>query len=282
MKIAFNWSKKLGGNTININVYYEYDLQNESFILLSNLTKLKEKIELAHKNGLIVFLSPFANLVGGRPTASQIFEPQKFLFQAKNISLQLARFAAENNVEIFAVWNELGLAFFKVPNSTSLTNEWLQNVKEEIRKIYSGILTTKEGVQLGLYENYNFSGYDCIGLTFYPFTDSFAEDPYTNITYAGVRSLEEYERVVKEEFKRIEKLKEKFKINCVILGEIGIDVVGDKFVGYDKESNETRAKAYEIILKNGIGKIDGFFFSKFEEAKNSNSILFKIFSKYFG
>ena len=273
--------KKLGGNAININVYYEYNPKNETFILLSNLTKLKEKIELAHKNGLIVFLSPFANLVDGRPTANQIHKPKKFLSQAKNISLQLAKFAAQNKVEIFAVWNELGLAFFDSPNSTSLTNEWLQEVRKEVKKFYKGILTTKEGVQLGLYENYNFSGYDCIGLTFYPFTDSFAKDPFTNITYAGVRSLEEYEEVVKKEYERIERLKEKFGIKCVILGEIGIDVVGDKFVGYDKESNETRAKAYEIVLKNGIGKVDGFFFSKFEGASNPNSTLFKVLTKYF-
>ena len=116
-----------------------------------------------------------------------------------------------------------------------------------------------------MYENYNFSGYDCIGLTFYPFTTSFAKDPYTNFTYAGVESLEEYEIVVKNELKRIESLKKKFKINCVILGEIGIDVVGGKFVGEDEESNKIRAKAYEIVLGNGKSKIDGFFFNKFEK-----------------
>lgn len=273
--------KELGGNAVNINVYYEYSLENESFILLSNLTKIKKKIELAHRNGLIVFLSPFVNLVGGHYMAGSIIKPEKFLEDAKNISVELAKFAEENEVEIYAVWNELGLALLKIPNSTDLTNKWLQDVRVEIRKFYKGILTTKEGVQLGLYENYNFSGFDCIGVTFYPFTTSFARDPYTNITYAGVESLEEYESVVNQEFDKLEKLKKKFGIDCVILGEIGIDVIGGKFVGNDEEGKKLRAKAYEIILAKGAGRIDGFFFSKFEYKNGGSEELDKILKKYF-
>jgi hypothetical protein len=266
--------KELGGNSVNINVYYEYSLENESFILLSNLTKLEEKINLVRQKGLKVFLSPFANLIGGHYTGGMIKKPEAFLEKAKNISIELAKFAQKNNVEIYGVWNELGLAIHTLPNSINLTNKWLQEVKDEIKKYYKGILTTKEGVQFGLYENYNFSGYDCIGLTFYPFTTSFAKDPNTNFTYAGVESLEEYEKVVKEELKRIEKLKKKFNINCSILGEIGIDVVGKRFVGNDEESKKIRNEAYEIVLRNGVGRIDGFFFGKFEG-------LNKVFVKYF-
>jgi len=212
--------KELRGNAVNINVYYEYDLKNESFVLLSNLTKLEEKINIAHKNNLTVLLSPFANLIGGHYTGGVIEKPENFLKTAKNISIELAKFAQKNNVEIYAVWNELGLSIHKLPNSTNITNEWLQEVREETKKIYKGVLITKEGVQLDLYESYNFSGYDCIGITFYPFTSSFAKDPHTNITYAGVENLEEYEKAVRQEFDKLEKLKKKFNINCVILGEI--------------------------------------------------------------
>lgn len=257
--------KELGGNAVNINVYYEYDISSDKFILLSNLTKISEKIKLAHDNGLIVFLSPFVNLVGGHYTASQIEDPEPFLEGAKNISIELAKFAEENHVDIYAVWNELGLAFFKYPNSTNLMNDWLQEVRVKIEPIYHGVLTTKEGVQLDLYKNYNFSGYDCIGLTFYPFTNSFARDPYTNFSYAGVRSLNEYDRVVKNEIEIIKELEEKFGINCTILGEIGIDVVNDTFVGFDYESNITRAEAYRIVLNNSIGVVEGYFFSKFDD-----------------
>ncbi len=273
--------KKLGGNAVNINIYYEYEPSTSTFILRSNLTKLEEKIELAHRYGLNVFLSPFVNLVGGYPTAAMISKPKEFLSGAKNISVKIAEFAQKNNVEIYGVWNELGLALLKFSNSTNLTNEWLQDVRQEVRKIYKGILTTKEGVQLDLYRNYNFSGYDCIGLTFYPFTTSFAKDPYRNYTYAGIESLEEYEKVVKKELENIEELKKKFDIGCVILGEIGIDVIGGEFVGNDEKSKEIRAKAYEIVLKNGIGKIDGFFFSKFEHEDGGSEKSDKIFKKYF-
>lgn len=272
---------ELGGNAININVYYEYDLEDEKFILLSNLTKIKEKIGLAHKNGLMVFVSPFANLIGGHYTANAIQEPKNFLNRAKNISIELAEFSQKNRVEVFAVWNELGLAFFQLPNSIDLTNKWLQETKDEVRRVYKGILTTKEGVQVGLYENYNFSGYDCIGLTFYPFTTSSAQDPYTNFTYGGVESLKEYEEVVRKEFDTFKKLENKFDIKCVILGEIGIDVVGGKFIGNDDESKGIRVKAYEMVLKNGVNKIDGFFFGKFDCKDGGSENLDYIFKDYF-
>ncbi|MEM5829478.1 MAG: hypothetical protein QW040_01775 [Candidatus Aenigmatarchaeota archaeon] len=273
--------KEVGGNAININVYYEYDLENESFILLSNLTKIKEKIELAHKNNLVVFLSPFVNLVGGDYTAGKISKPEKFLEGARNVSIELAEFCEKNKIEIYAVWNELGLAIHKLPNSTELTNEWLQNIRKEVKNVYRGVLTTKEGVQLDLYEKYDFSGYDCIGLTFYPFTTSFATDPYTNITYAGVESLEEYEIVVKEKIEKIMELKVKYRIPCVILGEIGIDVVGGKFIDRDPVSKNIRAIAYKTILSHGLEIIDGFFFSKFEEEGKIDSELKQVFQRFF-
>jgi len=274
--------KELEGNTVNINVYYEYSLENKSFILLSNLTKIKEKIELIHGNRLKVFLSPFVNLVGRHYIyAGAVTEPENFLKEAKNISIKLAQLAEKNNVEMYAVWNELGLVFVQLPNSVDLTNSWLQDVKEQVRKVYKGVLTTKEGVQLDLYENYNFSGYDCIGVTFYPFTDSFAKDPYTNITYRGVKNLGEYEEIVKEKFKKLINLKGKFNSSCIILGEIGIDVVGNKFIGNDEESNKIRAMAYEIVLRDGFTKIDGFFFNRFEHEDGGSEELDRIFQIYF-
>jgi hypothetical protein len=43
----------------------------------------------------------------------------------------------------------------------------------------------------------------------------------------------------------------------------------------DEESSKIRAKAYEIVLKKEIGKIDGFFFSKFQRNYKT------VFTKYF-
>lgn len=273
--------KELNGNSVNINVYYEYDLENESFILLSNLTKIEEKIDLAHSNRLKVFLSPFANIAGGNYTGGAIKNQEKFLSNAKNISIELAKLAEKKNVEIYAVWNEMGLAISKIPNSTNKTNDWLQETKEEIRKLYNGILTTKEGVQLDLYKNYNFSTFDCIGVTFYPFTTSFAQHPGTGQTLAGVENLTEYENIVNEHYQNLIALKKKFKSKCIIVGEIGIDVVGGKFIGDDEDSNRIRAIAYEIVLKNGKDKIDGFFFSKFEYKSGESKELDEIFRNYF-
>ena len=256
--------RELGGNAVNINVYYEYDEDNGSFILLSNLTKIEEKIRIAHDNGFLVFLSPFVNMIGGYYTGGMIEDPDDFLNGAMNITLNLASFAEKNDVEMYAVWNELGLAIHRVKNATMITNEWLQDAREKVRRVYHGILTTKEGVQFGLYEDYNFSGFDCIGVTFYPFTTSFARHPATNQTLAGVETLDEYERVVKDEYRKLNMVKRRFDSECLILGEIGIDVVGGKFIGNDEESRRIRAEAYRIVLENGKG-IDGFFFSKFHE-----------------
>ena len=273
--------KALGGNFVNINVYYEYDPENEDFILLSNLTKIEEKINLIHGKKLKVFLSPFVNLLGGHYVASQIKEQERFLEEAKNISITLAMLGQKNNVEIYSIWNELGLTLLEVSNSTDLTNCWLQETKEEVKKVFDGEITTKEGVQLGIYKNYNFSGFDYIGVTFYPFTSSCYTDVYSNITFCGVESLEEYEDVVNKEFERLVELKKKFKTKGIILGEIGIDVVGGEFVGKDENSNKIRAKAYEIVLRNGKGKIDGFFFNKFEHEDGGSEELDRVFIRFF-
>ncbi len=270
--------KELGGNSVNINVYYEYDPENETFILLSNLTKLEEKVKLAHNYNLKVFLSPFINLVGGHYLANQLEgNVKKYLDGARNISIELAKFSRNNDVEIYAIEHELGLSLLKIPNSTNIVNEWLQNTRNDVDKIYDGILTTKEGVQLGLYRDYNFSGFDYIGVTFYPFTTSYAIDPESGMEFAGVESLEEYEKIVREEYKHLTKLKQKFKNKGIILGEIGIDVVGGKIVGNDDESKKIRTNAYEIVLREGKYNIDGFFFGKFEYDNIDNQELYKIF-----
>lgn len=274
--------KELGGNSVNINVYYEYDPYDEVFILKSNLTRAEENIDLAHQHNLTVFLSPFANLIGGHYLANKIEgDVEGYLDGARNISIQLAEFSQENDVEIYAIWNEMGLSLTKIHNSTDIVNEWLQNTRKDVAEVYDGILTTKEGVQLGNYRDYDFSGFDYIGITFYPFTTSYYTDSYSNMTFAGVESLEEYEKVVKEEYNHLSKLKERFKNDGVILGEIGVDVVAGNFIVNDNESKETRAKAYEIVLINGKDKIDGFFFSRFEHDDGGSNESDEIFNRYF-
>jgi len=273
--------KSLGGNSVNINVYYEYDTKDENFILLSNLTKLEEKINNSHDYGLTVFLSPFVNLVGGNYTGGAIDEPEQFLTKAKNISIDLAAFAQKNNVEIYAIWNELGLSIHDFQNHTELTNKWLQDVRKEVKKIYNGSITTKEGVQFKFYTKYNFSDFDYIGVTFYPFTTSFTIQPSSGQTFAGVETLEEYEEVIKKEYNTLIELKEKFNSKGVIIGEIGIDVIGDTFIGNDDKSKNIRANAYEIVLKHGEEVIDGFYFGRFEHWDGGSEELDKVFKEYF-
>jgi len=257
--------KKLGGDSVNINVYYEYDPQNRSFILKSNLTRIEENIALAHQNNLKVFLSPFINLVGGHYLANAIDDDVKeYLYGARNISLELAHFSENNGVELYGIWNELGLSLSQLPNSTNVVNDWLQNTRIEVEKIYDGYITTKEGVQIEVYKEYDFSGFDYIGVTFYPSTESCYTDTFNNMTFCGVESLEEYEEVVKEEYRNLIELKQKFRNKGIVLGEIGIDVVGGNFVGTDDTSKQIRTDAYKILLVSGENKIDGFFFSKFE------------------
>lgn len=274
--------KELGGNSVNINVYYEYDLDSQSFVSKSNLKKIEEKIDLAHQHGLIVFLSPFSNLVGGHYLANAIeTDVEEYLNGAKTISINLAEFSHDNNVEIYAVWNEMGLSLTKIPNSTKIVNEWLQETRKEVVEVYNGFVTTKEGIQRGFYRDYNFSGFDYIGVTFYPAGESKYTDTYTNMTFTGVESLREYEEIIKEEYDSLVELKQKFGNDGVILGEIGIDVVGGNFVGSDEESKKIRAKSYEILLVNEKNKIDGFFFSRFEYEDGGSEELDQIFKKYF-
>jgi len=273
--------KSLGGNAVAISVYYEYDPVTNEFFLLSNMTRVKENIELAQKRGLSVLLFPHVNKIGGAYLANEVKKPERYLKKAKQISISLARFAEENNVEMYAVWNEMGLSLLRVENSTSLVNEWLQDVLMEVKKVYKGSVITKEGVQLGLYMNYNYTGFDYLGFTFYPFTNSCYVDPSINKSFCGVNDLKEYEEIVEEALQNISYLKKKFGNKGVILAEIGIDVVNGTFVGNDERSKEIRAKAYEIVLKKGVGIVDGFFFSKFEREEGGCEKLYTVFRKYF-
>lgn len=274
--------KELGGNSVSINVYYEYDPSNTEFVLKSNLTKVSEKIGMAHGQRLIVFLSPFANMKGGHYMASQINETVKeYLEEARNISVELARFGEDNHVEVYAVWNELGISLYHVPNSTGIVSEWLQGTRNDVRDVYGGLITTREGVQTGLYEKLNFSGFDYIGVTFYPFTNSTYTDTYSNVTFWGTNSLEEYENVINYEFDNLAALKSKFGNKGIILGEIGIDVVDGDFVGDDLMGQAIRSKAYEMILKDGKGRVDGFYFTKFEHGSGGSDDLDSMFKNYF-
>jgi hypothetical protein len=274
--------KELGGNSVSINVYYEYDPGNTKFVLKSNLTKVAEKIKLAHSQKLIVFLSPFANMRGGHYMASQINDTVKeYLEGARNISVELAKFSEDNNVEIYAVWNELGITLYHVPNSTNITSEWLQDTRSDVDEVYGGLITTREGVQTGQYRKLNFSGFDYIGVTFYPFTSSTYTDPYSNVTFWGTNSLEEYEKVINYEFDGLTDLKAKFNNKGIILGEVGIDVVNGDFVWDDLIGQSIRSKAYEMVLKDGSGRIDGFYFTKFEHGNGGSDDLDTIFKLYF-
>lgn len=274
--------KELGGNSVNINVYYEYEPYGESFILKSNLTMVEENIDLAHQHNLTVLLSPFANLIGGHYLANKIEgDVEGYLDGARNISIQLAEFSQENNVEMYAIWNELGLSLTRVPNSTDIINRWLQETRENVGVVYDGFITTKEGVQAGFYRDYDFSDFDYIGVSFYPFTTSYYTDTYTSMTFAGVENLDEYEKIVKEEYNHLLKLKQKFNNTGIILGEIGIDVVGGNYVGNDDDGKKIRANSYEIILKHDKGKIDGFYFGKFEHDDGGSEKLDQTFKKYF-
>ncbi len=274
--------KDLGGNSVNLNVYYEYSLETGTFDLKSNLTRVEENIELAHQNDLTVFLSPFVNLVGGHYMANSIVDnTSAYLSGAQDISIELAEFSEENDVELYSIWTEMGLSLIRIPNSTELVNEWIQNTRMKVDNVYDGDITTKEGVQLRVYKDYNFSGFDYIGVSFYPFTDSYYTDPYTNMTFAGVHDLDEYERIVKNEYDNLEELEKKFGSKGIILGEIGIDVVDEKYVGRDNESRQIRAKAYDILLEYGKNSIDGFYFGKFEHKYGGSEKLDDVFKSYF-
>lgn len=191
---------------------------------------LREAIATAHGWGMKIFLTPYIE--------SARFWPERECELSREgwteAVLRWAQFAERNEVELFAPGFEMSLIM-----EADEAGEWLKRILPEIREVYSGKIATAEHPYIGRWEildQHNaFAGYDCIGMTIFPWKKYDGE--------IDLRSLEDYRADVEERAEIIDYLGDKYGINCRFVATLGMDL----WQGGEPDP-ATRARAYEIGL----------------------------------
>jgi len=204
-------AKNIGANYLLIRVFYNGTANGE---LIGNDDEaekyLKEAISMAHDRGLKIFLTPYVE--SREYWTEKRWKLDEDVWTEK--VLKWARFAEENNVEMFAPGVEMNLILDK-----EKVGIWYKEILPEIRKVYSGKVITAEQFDIErwkiLDEAKSFTGYDCIGLTVFP------RKEYDGVS--DIRSFEDYASYVEEEAKVIDILSEEYNISCKLAVPMGLD-----------------------------------------------------------
>jgi len=199
-------------------------------------------IQAAHRNGLRVGLAmtkcfPAADNITLEEWDSQVIEN--------------AKLAEEYHVEFFAPMNEPEVLFGPSASAT-----WGQEILPKIKDVYSGKIIWKGGAvgdihpDPGQPDQTNFSGYDYIG-----FTLGLASN-------AGM-TMEDFSQQVDHSLDTIIGFAERDDCEGVMITEFYGLLPG----AWERNSwsEEKEARAHEIVLEKGRGKVDGFFVLDFME-----------------
>ncbi len=199
-------------------------------------------IQTAHKNGLKVALTVAGFMPADTPKLEEID------LEALNSKIvEYAKLAEEYDVELFAPMNEPDQIFLEK------TGEWRQEILHRIQEVYHGEIIWK-GAGFGLPDKIlskeflkeisegpqgDFLGYDYIGFS-------------SALGYPEGETLEEYAQEVENILKYVPALAERDNSKGVMITEFVI-LEGEHW------SEEEIARAHEIVLEKGKGKVVGFF-----------------------
>jgi hypothetical protein len=203
-------AKNIGANYLLIRVFYN---GSEEGGLIGNDTEaelyLKEAVSMAHGHGIKILLTPYVE--------SRDYWVKKSTLPEEvwtHTVLKWAKFAEENNVEMFAPGVEMSLILDEVK-----VGKWFKEILPEIRRVYSGKVITAEHYDIErwkiLDEHNSFAGYDCIGLTIFP------RKEYDGVS--DIRSFEDYREYVEDEARTMDMLSEKYNIECKLAVPLGLD-----------------------------------------------------------
>jgi hypothetical protein len=197
-------------------------------------------IQAAHRNGLRVGLT-----MGKCMPASE-----EISLEAWNSKvIEYAKLAEEYDVELFAPMNEPEVLFGPSASAT-----WGQEILPKIREVYHGQVIWKGGATGDIepppgQPGPNFSGYDYVGFT---------------IGVGSGITLKEFPQPLEEFSQRVDYwldtiLRYAERDNCT--GVMITEFYGRLPGKWEKEawSEETEARAHEIVLEKGKDKVDGFF-----------------------
>jgi hypothetical protein len=233
----------VGGNYLLIKAFYNC-AEDGSLIGDNEAARLclGEAITMSHGQGMKVFFSPYVE-------AREFWPEPRWTLSVEawtEVVLMWARFAEENNVEIFAPGFEMGLIF-----DPEVAAGWFQSILPQIREVYSGWVAFAEvpwGEQWDYIDDADaFTGYDCVGITVFPWMD-----------YDGssdIRSFEEVAGFVEDRADRLDAIAAKYNCDCRFVAYLGMD-----FWYGEMPPPDIRAQGYAIMLdvfeEHGI---DGVF-----------------------
>ncbi len=224
-------AKNVGANYLLVRAFYDGD---ENGNLIGNdeeaMSRLRGAVADAHNHKIKIFLTPYIE--------SAEFWPERRWELSDEVwteaVLKWARFAEENNVEMFAPGFEMGLIFKKED-----AREWFKAILPQIREVYNGKVAFAEipwGEQWDYIDGGNaFAGYDCAGITIFPWNN-----------YDGtsdIRSFDVFRDFVKGRARRLDEIAEKYNTDCRFVATLGMD-----FWYGEMPEPDIRAEGYEIAL----------------------------------
>ncbi len=224
-------AKNVGANFLLVRAFYSCTKEGN---LIGNDEEaelyLQKAIKAAHDSGIQIFLTPYIE-------SSDFWPEKKCQLSSEEwtkVVLKWARFAEENNVELFAPGFEMAIIF-----SQETAKDWFKKILPQIREIYHGKITFAEipyGSQWNFLERNNvFSGYDCVGITIFPWKEYNGE--------IDLRSFDDLAAHIEERAKILDNLAKKYGISCKIVATLGMDWWEGK-----EPDPTTRAKGYKISL----------------------------------
>lgn len=204
-------AKNAGANYLLIRAFYngtkEGDLVGSE---TEAMPRLKEAIAMTHDNEMKILLIPYVE-------SREYWETKQWTLSEDvwtSTVLKWARFAEENDVEMFAPGIEMNLIL-----DENVSGEWVKGILPRIRGVYHGRVITAEHYDIErwkiLDESGSFAGYDCIGLSLFP------RKEYDGVS--DIRSFEDYMTYVEEEARTMDMLSEKYNIQCKLAVPMGLD-----------------------------------------------------------
>jgi hypothetical protein len=235
--------KNVGANYLLVRAFYN---SNEDGNLIGDdeeaISCLGEAITTAHDHGIKIFLTPYIE--------SREFWPERKWELSVEVwtetVLKWARFAEDNNVELFAPGFEMCLIMDK-----GEAREWFKAVLPQIREEYSGQVAFAEipwGEQWDYVDGGNaFAGYDCAGITIFPWKDYDGRD--------DIRSFDELRSFTEDRADKLDRIAEKYNTDGRFVATLGMD-----FWYGEMPEPDIRAQGYDIML-NVLNEhnIDGVF-----------------------
>ena len=249
--------KDIGINTVFLEVIiFEVDGNRVGGIDTSHTVA---DIQAAHENGLKVAL-----------TAGFAPKPKWEEIDVEELNsriIELAVLAEEYDVELFAPLNE-------PPGNTG---NWRQEILHRIKEVYHGEVVWKGAgpgpsdkatiSEISEQPPGDFVGYDYIGFSSMYMPEEFLE-PEELSQYADRLTLEGYSEYVEGVLDHVLAQAERDGVKGVMITEFGVMHVFDQ----GSWNEEEVARAYEIVLEKGKGKVAGFIAFNFLEIELSGKV----------